>query len=599
MSYKSGEFKWALENLRHCWSRYLASIAAAVSTSIMALVDPLVLGWVIDAFIKSRSMSVPLIGACVVMVAYEIRLWLSAFSSFWAADTYQELVLRLRVKLLEHFDRLSLDYHETTTLGAKSFILIDCVDDIAVVGAEVVPLLAKSIISGIVAFITMVVISPQLSLVLLSSLPVYILTTRHFKRQIRSNTESANNALDRMSQYVHEHLAVIPQIQALLQESREIGEASKLLHQVKHNQTSRVVSEMHYTIGNGTVTALTSAITLGYGVYLARIGAMSIGHLVVCYSYLARLFEPIGSIAGAYAKLQKSASSIRRLQQFLEIQPSVTRPLYPKPIHADSIRLACDGITFSYMTDRSAVCNLTFALEPRERISIVGRSGAGKSTVAKLIARLYDPQSGIVSINGEDIRSVDIPTVRRLIHYMPQHAVLFTGTVEENLCYGNVVVTSSDLQRVIEMVHLQPVIRRMPRGLQEALGPGGGQLSGGERQRLALARAILQRPSVLILDEATAFLDAALEAEIFENLRACLSDMSLILISHRLSTLKWVDRHILIDQGTVIGSGRHDRLHRESRVYRELYETTHEQTALIESVPTTAPPRNLFGRRSP
>src|SRR5258708_28571218 len=513
---KSDEFKWLANSLRGYWPRYLGSVFAAVSTSAMALIDPLVLGWVIDAFMKSRSTSIPLIGAAVVMVAYQIRLWLSSFGQTWAAATYQGLVLNLRVRLLEHFDRLSLDYHETTSLGAKSFILIESVDDIAVVGAEVIPLLARSVITGVVAFVTMVVISPRLSLVLLSALPLYLLATRHFKRQIRATTDAANNALDRMSQYVHEHLAVIPQIQILVQEAREIGKASQLLDQVKCYQRDRVTSEVRYTMINGTVTALTSALILGYGAYLAQVGAMSIGQLVVCYGYLARLFEPIGSIASAYANLQKSVSSIRRLREFFAIKPSVAPPEFPKPIRAKDIRLACHELCFSYKADRTAVCNLAFAVGPGERISIVGRSGAGKSTAAKLIARLYDPQSGIVSINGEDIKHVYLPSVRRLIHYMPQHVVLFTGTVEENLCYGNPAATSADLRRVIEMVHLEPVIQRMSRGLQETLGPGGCQVSGGARQRLALACAILQRTKVLILDEATTFLYTSLECGIFE-----------------------------------------------------------------------------------
>lgn len=594
---KSEELRWLASSLRGYWSRYLGAVFAAVLTSAMGLVDPLVLGWVIDAFLKSHSTSIPLIGASVVLVAYEIRLWLSAFAQTWAADTYQGLVLNLRLRVLEHFDCLSLDYHETTSLGAKSFIFLESVDNIAVIGAEVIPLLVRSIITGVVAFVTMAVLSPRLSLVLLSALPLYLLATRHFKRQIRAATDAANNALDRMSQYVHEHLAVVPQIQILTQEAREIGKASQLLGQVRGCQRGRIASEVRYTMVNGTVTAFTSALILGYGAYLAQLGAMSLGQLVICYGYLARLFEPIGNIASAYANLQKSISSVERLQQFFATKPSVASPEFPKPIRSRDIRVACHELCFSYKGGRSAVRNLTFAIGPGERISIAGRSGAGKSTAAKLIARLYDPQSGSVSINGQDIKRIDLPSVRRLIHYMPQHADLFTGTVEENLSYGNPSATSADLRRVIEIVQLEPVLRRMSRGLQETLGPRGSQISGGERQRLALGRAILQCPRVLILDEATAFLDSSLEGEVFERLRTYLPETSLVLISHRLTALDWVDRHLLLDQGTLIASGAHRYLHKESHLYRELYDTAKDQHALIEpvSIPNSSQ-HSLFPR---
>jgi len=578
------ELKWLVSNLRAYWPRHLGAVATAILTSILSLADPLIFGWVIDRFIRSPSSTVPLVGAGLVMAAYETRLWLSAASAQWAADTYQRLVMDLRLRLLEHFDRLSLDYHEAVTLGAKSFILIDSVDDIALVGAEVIHLLTRSVITGIAISLTMIIVSPRLSLVLLSALPLYLFTTKYFKRQIRETTEAANSSLDRMSQYVHEHLATIPQIQILAQEKRELKKAEQLFADVRDYQRDRVRSETRYTVVNGTITALTSAIVIGYGSHLALRGEISLGSLVVCYSYLARLFEPIGGIASAHAKIQKSISSIRRLQNFLSIAPSVAPPAFPKPVRKpENVLLECRDICFSYNKDRVAVSNLSYTLQPGARISIVGKSGAGKSTAAKLIARLYDPHSGSVRINGEDAKCIQLGQFRSLVHYMPQHAVLFTGTVEDNLRYGNPGASSAELHRVIEMARLGPVIQRMPRGLHEMLGPSGCHVSGGERQRLALARAMLCRPRILILDEATAFLDAALEAEIFQALRTHFTETTLVVISHRLPALTWADRHLVLNQGQMIAFAPHHTLYNESSFYRELYSSATEERARFET----------------
>lgn len=539
----------------------------------MSLTEPLIFGWVIDEFIKSPSASVPVIGAGLMLIVYAVRLGLSAASSIWVGDTYQRLVMDLRLRLLEHFDRLSLDYHETRSLGAKNFVLIDSVDDIAIVGAEVIPQLTRSVIAGLLVPIMMIIISPRLALVLLCALPLYLLATKYFKRQIRSTTDAANDALDRMSQYVHEHLATVSQIQILTHEAREFARASSLFADVKRYQRERVKSEVRYGIANGAITAVSIVIVFGYGGHLARMGTMSIGSLVVCYSYLLRLFDPISSIAGAHTKIQKCISSIHRLREFLAVSPSVPSPAFPRPVRQpESLLLECDEVSFSYNGERMAVRNLTCRLYPNERIAIVGKSGTGKSTAAKLIARLYDPQVGMVKVNGDDVRLVDLGQLRRLVHYMPQHAVLFTGTVEDNLRYGDPLASRAELRRVIEMAHLEPILERMPRGLAEMLGPSGCQISGGERQRIALGRAMLRRPAVLILDEATAFLDGALEGRIFEGLRSLLPETTLIVISHRLSALLWVDRHLLLDQGELVASGTHSSLYGQNSLYREIYD---------------------------
>jgi ABC-type multidrug transport system fused ATPase/permease subunit len=351
-----------------------------------------------------------------------------------------------------------------------------------------------------------------------------------------------------------------------------IRAAIVVLSDVRRCQARRIRSEVKYLLANGAITAAGMGTVLGYGGHLVRVGAMSLGDLVVCYSYLARLADPITAIADAHTKFQKSIASIRRLREFLALVPSVASPARPlliaPPTHG--IRIECDDISFAY-GDRRALSGLTCTVQQGEHVGLTGRSGAGKSTAAKLMARLYDPESGRVAINGTDVKAMSLPDLRRLIHYMPQHAMLYTGTVEDNLRYGDPDASAADLRRAIELAQLEPVIGRMPRGLKERVGSDGNQLSGGERQRLAFARALLQRPRVLILDEATAFLDAEVERAIFDNLRRHLPDITLILISHRLSALTWVDRHLLLEDGRLMASGTHAVLHRESGVYRELY----------------------------
>lgn len=585
------EARWLISSLRVYWRRHASIIAIAVLANCVALVDPIVVGWVIDGFTRTRSIYVPVIGGALILTSYVVRLSLSSTSMVLGADTYQRLVCDLRLDLLKHFDRLPLEYHETTPVGAKSFLLINAVDDIAVIGAEIIPNLTRSVVTAVCASVALVLISGRIALILVPAIPLYVLASRYFRRKVRRSTDIANTAFDQMSQSTQEHLASVPQVQILSQETRELGRLSNIFSVVRVSQRQRIIDEVKHNCANGTITATCAAAVVTGGALLVQRGVMSIGDLVVCYSYLARVFEPLGTIAGANASLQKALSSVRRIREFMSIQPSVTTPGQPQPICVGGgLRVECDNVSFSYPQKGVALMDVTCTFEGGERVSIAGRSGAGKSTLAKIIARLYDPTCGIVRLNGTDARSLAVKDMRRAVHYMPQQAVLFTGTAEENLRYGNPQASEAELKAAIEMAQLSAVVQHMPRGLDQVLGPGGLQMSAGERQRFAIARALLCQPRVLILDEATALLDSAVEGVIFENLRFYLTNTTLIVISHRLPALTWVDRHIFLERGRIVDSGTHATLVKTSAGYRELYRFQDASSILaLDSVSTVLP----------
>jgi len=230
-----------------------------------------------------------------------------------------------------------------------------------------------------------------------------------------------------------------------------------------------------------------------------------------------------------------------------------------------------EHVSFSYRTDQPVLQKLDLKLEGGEKVALVGVSGSGKSTVAKLIARLYDAEHGAVCIDGIDVRNVRLESLRTRVCYVMQEGILFDRTLKDNLLLGRPTATTKELRLAIEIADLEELLRRLPKGWDTPLGPRGNALSGGERQRVALARTVLQRPSMLLLDESTSALDVPSERRIFASLAHYFSEQTILFISHRISALKWVDRIVVLNQGVVEDQGTHEQLIGRSTLYVGLH----------------------------
>jgi ABC-type multidrug transport system fused ATPase/permease subunit len=320
------------------------------------------------------------------------------------------------------------------------------------------------------------------------------------------------------------------------------------------------------------VIALGTIAILGYGSYQVFVGALTVGGLVASYSYMARLFDPLNAAVEIYSRLNRMSTSIGRILEVIETAPTVDErqdAVYlPSPVRG---YVEMKDVHFSYRKEQPVLQKLDLKLEAGEKVALVGISGSGKSTIAKLIARLYDAERGTVCIDGTDVRSVRLESLRTRICYVMQEGILFDRTLKENLLLGRPSATTSELRQVIEIADLEGLLRRLPKGWDTPLGPRGNALSGGERQRVALARAVLQHPRLLLLDESTSALDAPSERRIFTSLAHYFANHTMVFISHRISALKWVDRIVVLNQGMVEDQGTHEQLIGRSELYSCLH----------------------------
>jgi ABC-type multidrug transport system fused ATPase/permease subunit len=273
-----------------------------------------------------------------------------------------------------------------------------------------------------------------------------------------------------------------------------------------------------------------------------------------------------------YARLQSVGASIRRVRELLDLEPTV-RDMGTEHLESSDLThgFEIQDVSFSYGR-KAALSNITLRIAAGECIAIIGASGSGKSTLARLLVRGADPDSGCILLEENPLACYTLASLRTAVCFVPQHPQLFEGTVRENLLYGNPRANAAEMDQVIQAAQLTPFVSQLPYGIDTQLGPGGAGLSGGERQRLAIARALLRSSVILVLDEATSALDVPTEFAVLASLQRYCAHQTLVIISHRISSLAWVDQLILLDQGRVAAVGSHSDLYARSALYRAMFD---------------------------
>ncbi len=534
----------------------------------MFLLDPLLIKWLIDRILPKKDFHLLFLAAAGFFGIYVCRLVLSALSGVVSFRTVQNLVFSIRLNILEQMNRLSADYHESTPIGEKLYRMEQDVDQVAELGSSLVPYALQTTFNALFVVGTMFVLDFKLTCMVLPLVPIFFVFRRYFDKRLRGASDSAQRQSSRESSFLQEHLTSVVQIQLLHQERSQtkafLERATARVEALNHRNLIEILFRTSYM----AVIALGTIAILGYGSYQVFVGALTVGGLVASYSYMARLFDPLNAAVEIYSRLSRMSTSLGRILEVIETAPSVDERQdaisLPSPVRG---YVEMKDVSFSYRTGQPVLQKLDFKLEAGEKVALVGISGSGKSTVAKLIARLYDTERGTVYIDGTDVRSVRLESLRTRICYVMQEGILFDRTLKENLLLGRPTATIKELRGAVEIADLEELLRRLPRGWDTPLGPRGNALSGGERQRVALARAVLQRPSLLLLDESTSALDAPSERRIFTSLAHYFANQTIVFISHRISALKWVDRVVVLNQGMVDDQGTHEQLIGRSGLY--------------------------------
>ena len=301
-------------------------------------------------------------------------------------------------------------------------------------------------------------------------------------------------------------------------------------------------------------------------------GALTLGEFVQFYLYLAILTFPFRSIGNLIGSAQRAAASGQRVFEILDTEPQLAQPTHPVPLPPGGGHVQLEGVTFGYEPGSPVLRDLQLDIPAGRTVALIGPTGSGKSTITQLIPRFYDPQAGRVLLDGVDVRDVRLEDIRGAVGMVTQDPFLFSDTVRANIAFGQPDASDDDIARAARMAQADTFIRALPEGYDTVVGERGVTLSGGQRQRIAIARAILVDPRVLVLDEATASVDASTEREISRALATVMTGRTTIIIAHRLSTISLADEIVLIDDGHVAARGEHDTLYATSALYRDIHD---------------------------
>jgi ABC-type multidrug transport system fused ATPase/permease subunit len=568
------EAQWLLRHLRPYSARALCALVLATSAGLVSTADPLLMRHLIDRSLPSKGLIDSLV--CVALIAL-CFIGRSAFSgagglvSFRVAQGFGQ---DLKQELLAHMTRLSADWHERVMLGEKMTRLDTDVDQIAQFGADAVNTMVRAIILFGLNLVIMLKLNVPLTLSVSPMLPIFYLVRWKLRPLMQARASEAQTCIGKTSGRIAEHLGAVPQLHLLGADQSRFEDSVNAWLEVVSAQWIQRRTEVAFSVSITSVLGLAILLVLGIGSEKCSVGALTLGTIVAFYAYVTRIFEPISTAMEFYARSERMLASARRVREIMSAEPAVPDSgcvslTFPRLRHGIDVR----GISFQYTPERFALKNIDLQISPGETVAIIGPSGSGKSTLARLFVRLADPVSGSILVEGRSVQDYTLRALREIICYVPQSPVLFRGTIRENLLLAKPSATQRELDTVIDVAQLKLALRRLSRGLDHTLDAGATGLSGGEQQRLAIARALLRPSAVLILDEASSALDLPTEMAVLEGLRQLRREMTLVVISHRVRSLSWADRFILLDSGSISAQGDHSRLFCESGLYRALIES--------------------------
>lgn len=512
----------------------------------------------------------------IVFLVQSVSIWIRHYLMTWLGE---RVVADLRRKVSDHILRLSpawFDVRPTGELVGRIAGDVTIVE--GVVGSEL-SIAMRNIVQLVGGIGLLLWVDPVLTLQMLLVVPFIVLAVARFGRLIRARSKEVQDALAGTNARLQETLGAIVTVQAFSQENEE----ARRYHEGVEEAFDAAMHLARWRASFITTASFLGLFAMGLIVWIGgrrvAAGEMSAGSLSAFLLYTLMISGSLASLSSIWAGLMRAAGATERLFEVLGTIPEITSPIDTKPLPAGAPRIELRGVHFRYdsrpndeVLGREGRGGVNLAIEAGQRVALVGPSGAGKSSLSALIPRFYDVQGGSVQVSGVDVRELDVDELREKIAIVPQDPVLFSSSIAENVAFGKPDASQAQIEAACRRAHAHDFILGFPEGYATPCGERGVQLSGGQRQRVAIARALLADPEILILDEATSSLDAESEAAVQAALDELMKGRTTLIIAHRLSTVRDLDRIVVLDDGLVAEQGTHDELMGADGLYRRLVE---------------------------
>lgn len=566
------------------WPLLLGALACSLGYSLVRLAEPWPLKVIFDSVLSTIPFHAPvpaleglagnrtaLLAAATIaiLVFAALRGILYAWQTVLTTRVGQEVVLRLRRRLFRRIQRLSLDYHSRSSTGDLLTRLTSDVNNLRelMVGALLSILSEGLVLVGFLA--VMFWMEWRLALVAVFAMPLVFMLMLVYGGRIRAATRKQRSYEGQLAGRLAEVLSGIHLVQLFAREQEEDDRVRRLNRRSLRTglQTTRLEAQLNRAVE--VAVALATAVTLWLGAMQVIAGRLTPGELIVFVAYMQSFYRPLKRIARVSRRASKAAVSVERIAEVLAAEPSVADGTRDAPRLHGEIRL--ERVAFSYGGGPPVLRGIDLRVAPGETVALVGATGAGKSTILGLLPRLHDPDQGAVLIDGLDVRTLTLRSLRDQIAVVPQDGMLFGATIRENIAYGRPDATDDELLAAADAALVDEFVRRLPDGYETVIGERGVTLSGGQRQRLAIARALVKDAPIVLLDEPTTGLDSQSEALVLTALERLLDRRTALVVAHRLATIRAADAIVVLQDGRIVEQGSHDQLLARGGVYARLH----------------------------
>ncbi len=554
---------------------YSFVIATALVCSVLAsavnLYIPQIIGNVIDKVLATKdttTLNLITASALLLIILQGIFMYGQTYLMAYAG---QKIVIDIRRAIYQHLQQLSLLFFETRPIGT---IMSYIINDVAVLQTALVNNVVDLVSNAIVlvgSVIFLVYIDWKLSLLMFVTFPSILYTINVSGNKLRAKSRTLQERAADITAFLQETILATRVIKSFSRESYELERFDhennrNLQAQMKIVQVMAIITPIINILSTIGITAI-----IWFGGHEVINGILTSGSLISFLIYAINLPNPIKRLSSVYGDIQRAMAAAQRIFEVIDTEPEAN-VRGAKDLPSIDGYVAFNNVTFQYEQGTPVLTNISLEAKPGELVALVGPSGAGKTTIANLIPRFYDPTDGSITIDNTDIRTVTLQSLREQIGIVPQETMLFNGTIYQNIVYGNLAATKEDVIAAAKVANSHEFIMEMPKGYDTPIGERGAQLSGGQRQRIAIARAVLKNPRILILDEATSALDTESEALVQQALDRLMVGRTSFVIAHRLSTVQRANLIIVMEKGKIVEYGDHDTLVKAGGLYSKLHQ---------------------------
>jgi ATP-binding cassette subfamily B protein len=580
-----------LRYLRPYRRQVVIAVVAIIGHSCLELVPPYLTKTAIDGYIPSRDLSGLGVMAAIYLVVLVASFILEYIQTWTMQATGQRIMFDMRMQMVEHLQRLDLRFYDRNPVGrlmTRVTTDVDVLNDLFTSGVVSV---FGDVFTLVGIMVVLVWMDWRLALVAFSVLPLIALITQWFRVNVRETYRAVRTWIARINAYLQERLTGMATVQLYRREPRDFDAFDEIDRQHRDANVQSIFYYAAFYPGVELVSALAASLILWVGGgWVVNGDGLTLGALVAFLQYSQRFFRPISDLSEKFNLLQGAMASSERIFALLDTPVEITSPAGTEvrrsgpvdPPEAVGI-IRFEHVTFSYVEGEPVLRDVSFEVRPGQRVAIVGATGSGKTTIVSLLLRFYDVQQGRITIDGVDIREMELVALRRLFGLVLQDVYLFSGTIGGNVRLGNDSITDADVRRALDAVHASRFIDRLPQGINTPVTERGATFSSGQKQLLSFARALAFDPKVLILDEATSSVDTDTELLIRDALKVVMRGRTTIAIAHRLSTIQDMDRILVLHKGELRESGTHQELLAARGIYHRLYQLQFESTAALQS----------------